>query len=281
MYVLRLYDGSIGGREFVMSLCTREVFIPSVHRDAFSFQPLVMYVMYMCDIDSVIAIPYCSHKILIESNPIFVLFLLAPTSAPTVGQGGLEWKYLTGPAVITVHSSGSTPVFSSDGTIYVGSTGTNFYALSSTGALKWTFVTGNSPVASSPVMDNDGILYFGSCDGYLYAITSAGALQWKFKTGGCIYSAPALGADGTVYVGSYDTKVYAITPPGTVKWTITGNRAFRTSPAIGSDGTVYCSCNDGNLYAVSSTGTVKWKFGVSAAVVSSPALGADGTIYVG
>src|SRR5437588_6092845 len=60
-------------------------------------------------------------------------------SSPVLGiyRGDRPWAYRTGKGIF------STPVIGGDGTIYVGSGDSYFYALSSQGKLRWRFKTGN------------------------------------------------------------------------------------------------------------------------------------------
>ena len=64
--------------------------------------------------------------------------------------------------------------------VYVGSWDHNVYALNaSTGALLWSFVTGNL-VGSSPAVA-DGVVYFGSYDNNVYALNArTGAKLWSY-----------------------------------------------------------------------------------------------------
>ncbi len=55
--------------------------------------------------------------------------------------GALVWSYQT-PAVAGNAGIVASPAIGYDGTIYVGSWNYNMYAISSTGTLKWQFVTG-------------------------------------------------------------------------------------------------------------------------------------------
>ena len=64
----------------------------------------------------------------------------------------------------------SSPAIGADGTVYVGSTDNNLYALN----------------------------------------PADGSVKWNYPTGNGIWSSPALGADGTIYVGSFDDNVYTI-----------------------------------------------------------------------
>lgn len=53
------------------------------------------------------------------------------------------------------------PVYSNDGTIYIGSTGKKFYAIDSiTGEIKWSFDVGDE-IVSSAAIDENGTIYFG------------------------------------------------------------------------------------------------------------------------
>ncbi len=153
-------------------------------------------------------------------------------------------------------------------------------ATPTTGALEWSYTTGNK-VISSAAIGADGTIYIGSVDHNLYALTPTGALEWSYTTGGVVNSSPAIGADGTVYVGSYDNKLYAINPNGKLKWSYTTGSMIYSSPAIGADGTVYVGSVDDNLYALTPTGALEWSYTTGGAVNSSPAIGADGTIFVG
>lgn len=96
-----------------------------------------------------------------------------------------------------------------NGTVYIGSSDNNIYALNgTTGAKVWNYTTGSS-VYSSPAVSN-GAVYVGSDDNNLYALNATtGAKLWSYTTGGGVDSSPAV-VNGTVYVGSYDNNVYAI-----------------------------------------------------------------------
>ncbi|MAE32472.1 MAG: hypothetical protein CMO43_12940, partial [Verrucomicrobiales bacterium] len=74
-----------------------------------------------------------------------------------------KWAFKTGGSVY------SSPAIGSDGTIYVGSTDNNLYAINPRGRKKWAFKTGDW-VFSSPAIGSDGTIYVGSTDNNLYAI---------------------------------------------------------------------------------------------------------------
>lgn len=67
--------------------------------------------------------------------------------------------------------------------VYVGSGDGNVYALDAkSGALRWSFRTGNV-VHASPAVANDTV-YIGSWDSFFYALDAqTGKVRWRFKTG--------------------------------------------------------------------------------------------------
>jgi hypothetical protein len=60
-----------------------------------------------------------------------------------------------------------SPAIGADGTIYVGSSGNNFYAINPDGTEKWHLSISDS--SSSPAIGADGTIYVGTWDD-LYAI---------------------------------------------------------------------------------------------------------------
>ncbi len=199
-----------------------------------------------------------------------------------------KWAFATGARVF------SSPAIGADGTIYVGSTNGNLYAVNpnvtTTCSLpegqhyicptqKWAFAT-DGALFSSPAIGTDGTIYIGSEDHNLYAVNPDGRQKWKFATGDSVWSSPTIGTDGTIYFGSNDESLYAVNPDGRKKWAFsTGDRIGFSSPAIGTDGTIYVGSGDnGNLCMVGKAG---WCSTIGDAMLGSPVIGADGTVYVG
>jgi len=193
---------------------------------------------------------------------------------PTVGK--VRWTYPVG------GYGEVSPTIGADGTIYIGSTDKNLYAINPDGTKKWTFTTGGA-IRSSPMTGADGTIYTGSEDGCLYAINPNGTKKWAYSTGSTIeYCSAAQAPDGTVYIGAYDGKLYAINADGTLKWAFTADGALGTSsPALGYDGTVYFGTYNANFYAVNADGTQKWMITTVGEVEGSPVIASDNTIYVG
>ena len=167
-----------------------------------------------------------------------------------------------------------------DGTVYFGA-GITFYALDSTGKVKWTYPWGAVGVTA---IASDGSILFGggndgTADGYLYALSKSGALEWKFNVGGAI-SPPIIESDGTIIVSSTGSgKIYALAPDGTQKWVLTPQSGINSDMVAGPDGTLYVLSSDG-LDAYKPDGTFKWELG-NLTAPWTPRVGSDGTIYIG
>ncbi|HEX6596893.1 MAG TPA: PQQ-binding-like beta-propeller repeat protein, partial [Acidimicrobiales bacterium] len=140
-----------------------------------------------------------------------------------------------------------------DGTLYIGDSDYNFYALNPlNGADKWKVGVQNWMYEASASISPDGsTIYRGDNGGIFYAFRSTGSIKWTFDTGipGTISGAPAVGTDGVVYFSQ--------------GWTT----------AVGPN-------DRGYLYAVrGSDGHLLWKREIGWGNDSSVAIGPNGTIY--
>jgi eukaryotic-like serine/threonine-protein kinase len=218
---------------------------------------------------------------------------------------GVKWTFHTRGEII------SSPAVS-HGTVYVGSTDGNLYAVdTANGALKWKFPT-RVRITSSPAISG-GRVYFGSYDGNFYALDAAnGQPVWMFATQGekrfaarhihgtepkaetmpdpfdFYLSSPAV-SDGTVYFGSGDGNVYALdAATGNLKWKFQTQDVVHASPAV-SDGLVLIGSWDSYFYALDAqSGALKWKFktGVDPVIfnqvgIQSSAAVSEGTVFFG
>jgi eukaryotic-like serine/threonine-protein kinase len=228
--------------------------------------------------------------------------------AVDAASGKLKWKFKTAgeKRFEGTHLHGSLPVAETmpdpfdvylssptiwNGAVYFGSGDRNIYSLNAhSGALNWSFKTGNVVHASPAIAD--GTLFVGSWDSYFYAIDAAtGKERWRFKTGDDqdihnqvgIQSSAAV-SDGMVYFGCRDSHLYALdAKTGQKQWSFPTHGAWVvTSPAV-NDGTVYFATSDSGLfYAVrAKSGSVIFSikfFGWP--TFSSPAV-AGNNVYVG
>ena len=217
----------------------------------------------------------------------------------------LRWKFATKGKVI------ASPALAS-GTLYIGSTDGNFYALdAASGAQRWKFETHARIVSSAAVAD--GTVYFSSYDHHFYALDAAtGTLKWKYDFAGerrfaaehihgtypsaetmpdpfdFYASSPALWR-GAVYFGSGNGMITALdAASGAVRWTFKAGDTVHASPAI-ANGVLYVGSWDSYFYALdAATGKELWRFktGEDAKIhnqvgIQSSAAVADGIVYFG
>ncbi|HEY2770224.1 MAG TPA: PQQ-binding-like beta-propeller repeat protein [Solirubrobacteraceae bacterium] len=220
-------------------------------------------------------------------------------ASPIVGRyrGDRPWAFRTGKGIF------STPIVGGDGTVYVGSADTYFYAVSARGKLRWRFKTGN-------LIDSAGFIgpwnprlrthqiVVPSGDEHLYEIRSSPKHMPRRRRIIWSYEPPAgtgaegqlvnwwegnaePGPDGTIYAGNTGDAAYAITPNGKLKWVYRSIGPFWTDPAMTLDGTTYWGSLDLQVHALNASGHDLWRFPTLGFVVSSPALDNTGTLYVG
>ncbi len=228
----------------------------------------------------------------------------------------LKWRYQIG----CCGEVRSSPVISSDGIIYIGSSDGSLYAIRPDGTLAWKYASGcrmNAP----PAVEDDTICISVRDCGAVLAIRADGSLRWRFSTefdvpltigsNGSIYalnsqlgSLDALALDGTllwrfevagrasyspaedanrgrVYVASASGDLCALSREGVEQWRLGLGARPSSAPTIADDGTVYVSGTDSRLRAVSPEGVLLWSCPVEAGITTPPALGTDGTILVG
>ena len=84
---------------------------------------------------------------------ILSITLILFSTAVGLAQFGVsaKWVFPTGGSVF------SSPAIGADGTLYVGSSDGNLYAINSDGTQKWAFLTGGS-VSSSPAIGADALM---------------------------------------------------------------------------------------------------------------------------
>lgn len=205
-------------------------------------------------------------------------------------RGDRPWRYQTGKGIF------STPIVGADGTTYVGSADSWFYAIGRSGRLRWRFKTGNL-IDSAATIDDTSNVYVPSGDEYLYRLRTGPGLSrarrmvWRFHARQPPGSAQLvdwwegnveLGPDGTLYAGNTGSTAYAINRDGTLKWMHAFGNSPWTAAARAADGTSYWGSLDLFVHALDRNGNELWKTPTIGFVISSPALSKDGsTLYIG
>jgi hypothetical protein len=137
--------------------------------------------------------------------------------------GGNEWFY----PVAGVFNTAAIADVDADGSkeIVFGADDNYVYCLSSTGSLKWRYLTGNRILSSpaiadveKPVGGEPGQLEIvvGSLDGRLYCLSCSGHVLWTYDAGAPIYASPAIvnleysGTGKPEIVFAASNKIYAL-----------------------------------------------------------------------
>jgi outer membrane protein assembly factor BamB len=203
-------------------------------------------------------------------------------------RGDRPWAFHTAKGIF------STPVIGADGTIYVGSADTRFFALTPSGRVRWQRRTGgiiDAAAAIGPYDARTGTtpLTFGSGDERLYQVRAdTGRVRWILRAPrppadtqlvswweGNVAPAP----DGDLYVGNTGGGAYRISAGGKVRWVDQRANSVWTTPAFAPDGTTYWGSLDLSAFALGPDGRERWAAGTLGYVVASPAVGTDGTVY--
>ncbi len=188
-----------------------------------------------------------------------------------LGPGDQKWDYLQ-----------SSPAVSA-GTVLVGSSNSNLYAVDcTTGQEKWHFTSGDT-IRSSPIVHNNTV-YFGSWDNHVYALDlKTGLERWKFDTQGIVQATPLISPSGLLLIGSRYPYLFALDAhTGTEKWRFNYLGSWVESSAAVAGDTVFIGSSDFvHLFAIDlASGRRKWGFKTSGYAWSSPAV-VDGAVYIG
>jgi outer membrane protein assembly factor BamB len=175
------------------------------------------------------------------------------------------------------------------GAVYFGSGDGNLYALdAASGAVRWTFKTGDVVHASPAIVD--GKLFIGSWDSYFYSIDAAtGKELWRFKTGEDpdihnqvgIQSSATI-ADGVIYFGCRDSNFYALdAATGQKRWSFNNKGSWVITSPVVREGKVYFATSDSAILRIldAKTGETIDSVQFHWPIFASPAL-ADSVLYV-
>jgi uncharacterized repeat protein (TIGR02543 family) len=215
-----------------------------------------------------------------------------------VTDGNLQWTF---PVQSSPASNGvpSSPVVGPDGTIYVGSMGSDpkLFAINPNGTRRWSFDTGDwGKISTSPAISPDSTKVYvfthassGAQDNYFAINTTTGAQIWSGMLPNNDWigmSNPAVinegripiiyvcgsnfdidGHDGKYALYRIDGNTGIIDPNFPIYLPVIVVTAYgdgSPSPAVANDGTIYCSGGN-KLYAINPDGSIKWSCNVSTA----------------
>jgi outer membrane protein assembly factor BamB len=180
----------------------------------------------------------------------------------------------------------STPVFTSDGQLIIGSTGTNttlFRLDPDTGKDTWSFSGAKNQWIASPLVVGE-MVYAPNVDGILYifdmSLPGDDKLAGTVELGGRLWAQPA--TDGEfIYVTSLDHKVFAVDPQKMTKaWDVELDGAIAGS-ALVADGKLYVGSFGTTLEAIDiATHKIVWTAPTEGWLWGVPVLD-GGTLYFG
>ncbi len=194
------------------------------------------------------------------------------------------WKFSTGKGMF------HAPVIGGDGTIYMGSADTHFYAISPEGEELWNFPTGEI-LDSTAVIGEDGTIYVPAGDGNLYALTSEGEEKWRVQASGGQFITwweghITMDRNGVLFAGNDDYHLYAISTEGEILWGhATGDQVWSCA-SFGDNGEIFFGSNDAYLRVIQNKGDLEDdkrlynQYLTIGPVTSSPAVNDDGTLVV-
>lgn len=198
--------------------------------------------------------------------------------------GALLWKFATDNLVY------ASPAVAADGTIYIGSSDGQLYALAPSGSLKWEYEVGGE-LDSSPAIDGDGNVYVGSDAGLVVCLNPAGAELWTWEVPTeldavardfGVLGSPMLTAEGDVIVGCQNHYVYSLDAvTGTERWKYETGAIVESSLVEGMGRTCILGGRDGYLYSLSWDGVLNWRVFSGGNYYSTPCVDGMGRIYTG
>ena len=195
---------------------------------------------------------------------------------------------------LIVEGAINVPPAFANGTVFVGTTDGQLYALDAAGgfnilgkrfnAYRWSTKLDGSILSPPAVID--GSVYVATVDGTLTALNSStGRIQWKYSGGGKQFSTPAIGSK-RIYYNRPDVKDHLVAlsrKKGEELWSFKHGRdndsTFSTPAVTGNQ--VILGSSDSRIYGLDTeTGIEKWVLNTSAPIVSSPAI-TDTQVFIG
>lgn len=173
---------------------------------------------------------------------------VAQISALNMFSGSLAWDYGLAGGIVD-----AAPAYY-QGNFFFGTTASQVYDVSSTGALAWS-QTLAGPVESTPAIAN-GLLYVGADSGVLYALNlTTGAVQWSHDVGGSLIASPVASSNDVVYAASTTGALDALNgTTGRLLWAFSDSYPITASPIL-DEGRLFIEDQSGSVYAFSQAAT--------------------------
>jgi outer membrane protein assembly factor BamB len=157
------------------------------------------------------------------------------------------------PAGGDAKGSGASAAVGPDGTVYVGSNNSNFYAVTGDGKLRWLHEAERevAGIWSAPALAPDArTVYFGANRGGVYAVnTDDGKAKWRSFVYGSVFNSPTLDSQGVLYTGSNVGHVFGIeAATGKQIFDYDAGAPVWTTPAIRPDGTLVVGDRKGRVH---------------------------------
>ena len=204
--------------------------------------------------------------------------------AVRIKDGQELWRFPEKPSTKLIFYS--NPVFTSDGQLLIGSSGTDhtlFLIDPETGKDTWSFSDAADHWVASPLVV-DEMIYAPNADGYLYVFDLAkdgnNKLVTKVERGGKLWSQPV--SDETfLYVPSLDHHLHAVNiQTYEIEWVADLDGAITGVPAL-SDGQLYIGTFGKTINAIdTSNGEITWSTPTESWIWGGPLLD-NGILYFG
>ena len=128
-----------------------------------------------------------------------------------------------------------SPVLDADGTLYIGTFGSEIIAIDTTSQNTSWSTTTNGWIWDAAVLE-EGTLYVGDLEGYFYALDTAnGSTRWNpIQPNGPIVGTPLV-TDDFIIIGTESGTAYAIDREGKIVWTQTVGGRLYSAPVQGGE----------------------------------------------
>ncbi len=187
--------------------------------------------------------------------------------------GREQWRFRTAEGV------GAAPVADSEGTVYTGTYGKEFYAIDHQGRQLWVNEENKGWVSSTPVLFENLVL-FSSWDKKVFALDRAtGEKKWETAVAGRAAENPVLHRESLILT-SEQGRLYSLNArSGAVEWERSLGSGRPTSPALDEAGHLFVGAA-GSVHAYDAdTGLKSWEFRVREEIDGAPVIGPEGVVY--